>query len=239
MQPSQSNRPAKLRLFFGSVRFRFTVLATISSLVVIAFSFVSFNGLNDLQSANAQLQSTARIVQRHMRADMTRDSIKDDLVDAKAAKAERNPEADDKARSDFAEHLASIRRDLDTNLAEEMPGGITANMRAVKVALQIYISAGEAVLKALKADADPFVAMEIFREKFAFLANANDALSRELLDWAEAAKAVSAAEAYSAELWIAGFAFLALVCSIAMPVYAITSIFSPLRRMQLTMSEIV
>ncbi len=239
MQPSQPKPWASLRLSLSSLRFRFTLTATISSLVVFAFAFISFKGMNDLQNANTLLQNTARIVQRHMRADMTRDAVKDDLVDVETAKAERNPEANDKARREFAAHVASIRQDLDTNLAEEMPAGITANMRAVKVALQIYISSGETALKALKGDADPFVAMEIFREKFAFLAHANDALSKELLDWAEAAKAESAQKAYSAKLWIAAFAFLALICSIATPIYASTGILAPLRRMQLTMSEIV
>ena len=60
--------PAGSRSFASSLSFRFTAMATLSSLVVGAFAFVSFDGLNDLQNSNEQLQRNAQIVQRHMQA---------------------------------------------------------------------------------------------------------------------------------------------------------------------------
>jgi methyl-accepting chemotaxis protein len=221
-----------------SLMARFTALATLSAVLVVAFAFVSFQGLNDLQNSNNQLQGVAQMVQRHMHADLMRDAIRGDLLTLQIAKADQDAAGGDNARADFGKHSAAFRQDIDANLAEEMPGGVKANMRAVKVALQIYISSGEAALKAMQGQTDPFVAIEIFREKHAFLANANDALSKAILDWAEEAKAQSAAKSYDAKLWIAGFALLALICSIITPVYATTSLFAPLRRLQRIMQEI-
>lgn len=236
-----SNRSALLEYwsFAGSLSGRFTALATLTALLVIAFALVSFDGLNDLQSSNNQLQRTSQIVQRHVHADMMRDAIRGDLLAAQLVKARPDLAGNNDARQQFAEHASAFRQDIDANLAEDMPAGVKANMRAVKVALQIYITAGEKALAALEGNADPFIAIEIFREKFSFLAKANEALSTALLDWAEAAKSESEEKSYSAKLWIAAFACLALLCAITTPAYAAIAIFAPLRRMQRTMREIV
>jgi methyl-accepting chemotaxis protein len=239
MEPSVSTNLSRLRRFASSLSFRFTALATLSSLAVLAFAFVSFGGLNDLQSANEQLQKTAQIVQRHMHADMMRNAISGDLLAVEIAKAGQDTAANDAARKDFAEHSAAVREDIDANLSEDLPGAIRADMGAVKVALRIYIAAGEAVLNAFRSEADPIGAISIFQEKSAFVEKTNKTLSKELLDWAEAAKDQSAKKSYNAKIWIACFAFLALLFSITTPVYAAASIFAPLRRMQHTMSEIV
>ena len=214
-------------------------MATLSSLVVVAFAFVSFRGLNDLQRSNEQLQRTAQIVQRHVHADMMRDAIRGDLLAAQIAKVEQDLAATDDARKDFATHSASLRKDIDANLAEDIPPAIKADMGAVKSALGIYISTAESALTALRGSTDSVGIMGIFQEKYAFLEKSNRALSSSLLNWAEAAKVQSGEKSYSAKLWIAAFASLALLFSITTPLYATASIFVPLRRMQRTMGEIV
>ena len=239
MEPSQPSTPAEARSFVNSLSFRFAAAATLSSLAVVAFAVVSFGGLNDLQRSNEQLQRTAQIVQRHVHADMMRDAIRGDLLAAQIAKVEQDSVASDNARRDFATHSTSLRQDIDANLAEDIPPAIKANMGAVRSALRIYISTAEAAMKALSGSTDGAGIMGIFEEKYAFMENANRALSSSLLNWAEAAKVESGEKSRSAKLWIAAFACLALLFSITTPVYATAGIFVPLRRMQRTMGEIV
>ena len=239
MLPSQPSSVSESRSFARSLSFRFTALATLSSLVVVAFAFVSFKALNDLEGANDQLQRSAQIVQRHMTADMMHDAVRGDILSAQIAKAGHDLAGNDDARKDFAEHSAALSKAIDDNLAEDMPGAIKADMNAVKVAVKIYITTGQSALTALRGDTDAFGIMGIFQEKFSFLEKANENVSDALLAWAESAKAESAEQSRSAKLLIAGFAGLALLFSITTPLYATASIFAPLRRMQRTMSEIV
>ncbi len=214
-------------------------MATLSSLVVGAFAFVSFDGLNDLQNSNEQLQRNAQIVQRHMHGDMMHDAIRGDLLAARIAKAAQDTAGSEEARKEFAEHSAAFKQDIDANLLEEMPAAIKADMDTVNAALKTYIAAGELALAALGSDGDPARDIATFQEKFTFLEDANEAVSKGLLAWTDEIKLRSAEQAHSAKLWIAAFACLALLFSIAAPVYATVGIFVPLRRMQRTMREIV
>ena len=239
MAPSQSSQPAGSRSFASSLSFRFTAMATLSSLVVGAFAFVSFDGLNDLQNSNEQLQRNAQIVQRHMHGDMMHDAIRGDLLAARIAKAAQDTAGSEEARKEFAEHSAAFKQDIDANLLEEMPAAIKADMDTVNAALKTYIAAGESALAALGSDGDPARDIATFQEKFTFLEDANEAVSKGLLAWTDEIKLGSAEQAHSAKLWIVAFACLALLFSIAAPVYATAGIFVPLRRMQRTMREIV
>lgn len=239
MQLSQTSQPAKSPSLAKSLSLRFTVVATLSSLLVIAFAVVSFGGLNDLQGSNEQLQKAAQIVRRHMHGDMMHDAIRADLLAARLAKTTANNPGIDEADKDFGEHADAFKQDIEANLQENVPAGLKADMQAVNAALQTYIAAGQSALSALRKDADNKDDIAKFDERFTFLEGANEALSEALLSWTEAAKTQSAANSYGAKLWIALFASLALLCSIATPVYATASIFVPLRRMQRVMSEIV
>ena len=239
MEPSQSSPPAAARSFASSLSFRFTAMATLASLVVVAFAFVSFDGLNDLQGSNEQLQRTAQIVQRHMHGDMMHDAIRGDLLAARLTKAAQDVTGTEAARKDFAEHSAAFKQDISANLEEDVPAVIKADMHTVNAALKTYIAAGESVLAALQGDADAAGNIGIFEEKFTFLEDANEAVSKALLKWTDEVKLLSAEQSHSAKLWIAAFACLALFFSITTPVYTTASIFVPLRRMRRVMGEIV
>jgi methyl-accepting chemotaxis protein len=214
-------------------------MATLSSLVVVAFAFISYQALDELQNSNEQLQRNAQIVQRHMHGDMMHDAIRGDLLAARIAKAAQDTAGNEEARKDFAEHSAAFRQDIDANLVGEMPATIKADMDTVNAALKTYIAAGESALTALQSDADAARHIGTFKEKFTFLEDANEAVSKGLLNWTDEIKLKSAEHAHSAKLWIAAFAVLALLFSITAPVYATAGIFVPLRRMQRTMREIV
>src|SRR5215204_3806275 len=113
--------------FAHSLRGRFTAVATLSAVLVVAFALVSFRGLNDLQNSNTQLQRIAQIVQRHVHADMMRDAIRGDLLALRVAKVDKEEAGIETARTDFAQHSTAFRQDIDANLTEEVPGSVKAN----------------------------------------------------------------------------------------------------------------
>lgn len=238
MELSESSSSPRTR-FTHSLSARFMGMATVASLIVVAFAFVSFQALNDLQSSNEQLQKTSLIMQRHMHGDMMHDAIRGDLLSARLAKASQDQAGDEDARKDFTEHSAAFQQDIDANLGEDVSAQIKADIETVNAALKTYVAAGQSALAALHGEADPARDIGIFQERFTFLEEANETVSKDLLKWTDEVKAQSAEQSRSAKLWIAGFACLALLLSIATPVYAATGIFAPLRRMQRTMHEIV
>jgi methyl-accepting chemotaxis protein len=224
--------------FAKSLSFRFTVIATLSALAVVAFGYVSFSGMTGLQQANDQIQTIAQIVRRHMQGDMMHDAINSDLLTARLAKSTGDTAKIDEAAKEFGEHAEDFQKNFDANMGEVLPPEVEATMDKVKPALEAYLAAGRSALAALKSGVDPSADIATFESRFTFLEEANEKLGDDILKWAEAAKVQSDGDAQDAKLWMLGFACVSLLLSIATPVYARGAVFNPLKRMQRTMSEI-
>ena len=225
--------------FANSLSFRFTAIATLSALAVVAFSYVSFSGLTGLQQANGQIQTIAQIVRRHMQGDMMHDAINSDLLTARLAKSTGDNAKIDEAAKEFGEHAEDFEKNFNANMREVLPAELKATMDKVKPALEAYLGAGRSALAALKSGVDPSADIATFEGRFTFLEEANETLGDNLLKWAEAAKMHSYGDSQDAKVWILGFACVSLLLSIAIPVYARTAVFNPLKRMQRTMSPVL
>jgi methyl-accepting chemotaxis protein len=225
--------------FASSLSFRFTVIATVSALAVIAFCYSSLDGFADLQGANRQLQSIAQIVRRHMQGDMMHDAINSDLLTARLAKITGAPAKIEEAFKEFGDHAEDFQKNFKANMAEDLPPEIKAEMDKVQPALDAYIAAGRAAFTALKNGDYPAAQLAAFEEKFDFLEGANASLGDNLLKWADASREASEQDSQVAKGWSMALAGLALLFAVVIPFYARAAIFTPLRRMQQTMSRIV
>ena len=140
----------------------------------------------DQRSAELPMKgfSGRRDVQRGMHADKMHDAIRADIISGGGFREGTQVPPPPRTPERISPTAAACRQDISTNLEEAVPGGVRANMNKVKAALQIYVATGESVLKALQRDAECSAArIRNIQEKFAFLENANEALSKDLLKW--------------------------------------------------------
>ncbi len=233
---SESRVPAATLL--TSLNARFLAVASLAVVTVIAFAFVSYQGLSQQVSANEGIRNIAKIVQRHMDADMKHDAINSSVLAAKIAAAEKRSEDLAEAQKAFQEDSEDFRKDVAENLKEDLPTDIRSKLQAVEVALTAYIQAGQNVMSALANGGDSKSAFAVFSDRFDFLEQANEAVSEDLLALADKSAAESERVASTTKAWLAILASIALLLAVATPIYAAFSVFRPLKKAIAIASEI-
>jgi methyl-accepting chemotaxis protein len=220
-----------VRSIAQSLNVRFIALAFLCVAMTVAFSFIAHYGVMGLSVSNRTMQMIAHVMQRHMHGDMMHDALNSDVMKGKLTAIEHNSAELAESAKSFEENAANFRKDVSENLAADLPTEIKTKLGEVERALDAYITAGRAVLEALKRGETGHNAFDLFAEKFEFLEKNQEVVSNDLLQWSKDSELESDRLSRKTTSWVAVLSFITLALVILTPLYAAMQIFRPLRRM--------
>ncbi len=183
---------------------------------------------------SSQQDTSIALIQRHMDADMNHDGIRGNVFSALVASKTGNSELLQSSREEVRTMSETFTQETEDNLNADIPGEIKQQFVKIKSSVADYTRfSAEISQKASDFDAANAMLPE-FNRVFDVLESDQAKATTLILDWS----AHLATEGERLRLWLHVSLGLLLFMAIAVPAYAIVSIFRPLSAMVVAMQKL-
>lgn len=214
-----------------SLKLKFALLGATLVSITFATEFLNYKNTRIAQEQKLAIEVT----QRHMDGDMKHDGIRGNVYSALVAAKTGNADLLKESREEVASMSKGFARNVDDNLASDIPADIKQQLEKVKQSVADYGIFSNKIVAA-SDDYDKAVPMlPEFNQVFSVLEVNQEKASEMILEWSE--NIAKKSGMYSSYLNIALVCLL--IIAVTLPMFAIYSIFKPLEKIMNAMREIV
>lgn len=206
------------------IRTKFIILSAI--LVFSTMLTGSMNIINKFLISDER-QLAVVVMQRHMDADMAHDGIRGNVYSAILASQTGDKELLKESQQEIKEAGARFIEDVNANLAENLPDNIHAQFQKISASVQDFVSFSNRISESAGDYNTASAMLPRFNELFAILEEDQGGQTDQLLVWSEN----TSLYANVATNIMAVLLTLTLLAALALVFYALTQLFSPLRKL--------
>ena len=219
-----------------------TIFALISVVMVVSLAAISLWAFNSELRQVSAIRTIADITQRHMEGDMMHDAMRADVLAARLAASKGDIAAMRRASREFQAHYERFKENLEANLKEDLPWQMQDFVLDAERLLEEYRQAGEramaASLQQVNGLGEDSAELEAFERSFAALEKDNALIADEISIWANTEERNAERVAHDAKLLLWSISVLAVLFSLAVPLYERKALFKPISEMLAVMRRL-
>ena len=224
---------------------KFTWLSALAVALVALAGIQNARALETLVAAAERQENAARIIHAHMHADMHADMMHDalhtDVLKALYGHGNNDAALVATAAAEARTDGAALAEDIAVAISHNPPGDIEAALRAAREMVTGYTQAAAAIIGSAREGGDRRKTEKLlpaFEAAFGDLKDKNDKISAQLGGWLHSIEEQQDALARETQRWNTLTAFLIVLITMGIPVFARRQVFMPLEKLIDTMKDL-